>query len=309
MDKCEDLLPDYFGFVRGLVDSADLSLNISREILQHDRQLKVIANHIKKKIKTELLNMQKNDRENYEKFYNAFSRQLKFGVYDNFGMEKDELSPLLMFYSSTRKKLITLDEYVELMGEDQKNIYYVCAESVELADKLPHTEAIKEKGYEILYLTEDIDEFAIKMLASYKDKTFVSTASGDESGEEKKENEANKELFEFMKEALGGKVSEVTASDKLKTHPVCLTNKGDISIEMEKVINAMPTDQKISAQKVLEINVGHPVFKKLQSLFESDKEKLKKYTSVLYNGALLTEGLPIEDPVAFSNDICELIGE
>ena len=305
MDKCPDLLPDYFGFVKGLVDSADLSLNISREVLQHDRQLKVIAGHLKKKIKSELMVMMKNDRENYEKFYESFSRQLKFGAYDNFGADKEELAPLLMFYSSTRKKLVTLDEYAEAMG-DRKEIYYACADSVEKADKLPHTEALKEKGYEILYLTEDIDEFVLKVLDSYKEKVFVSASSANE-GEAKEETGEDKELFDFLKEALGERVSRVIASDKLKSHPVCLTNEGGISIEMEKVLNAMPTDNKVKAERVLEINTAHPVFEKLKALLSEDKEKLTRYALVLYNGALLIEGLPIEDPVAFSNDICELI--
>jgi len=306
MDKCGDLLPDYFGFVKGLVDSADLSLNISREVLQHDRQLKVIAGHLKKKIKSELSLMMKNERENYEKFYEAFSRQLKFGAYDNFGADKDELAPLLMFYSSTRKKLITLDEYVEAMG-DRKEIYYACADTVEKADKLPHTEALKEKGYEILYLTEDIDEFVLKVIDVYKEKSFVSASSANEGNETKEETGEDKELFDFLKEALGERVSKVVASSKLKSHPVCLTNEGGISIEMEKVLNAMPTDNKVKAERVLEINTSHPVFEKLKALISSDKEKLKKYAMVLYNSALLIEGLPIEDPVAFSNDICEVI--
>lgn len=306
MDKCADLLPDCYSFVKGLVDSQDLTLNISREVLQHDRQLKIIASHLKKKIKSELLSMLKNKREDYEKFYSAFARQLKFGVYDNFGAEKEELSDLLMFYSSQRKKLITLDEYIEMMSEDQKNIYYVCADTVEKADKLPHTEAIKEKGFEILYLTEDIDEFVIKVMMKYKDKEFLSVSeSGEDVNTEK--NEENKELFDFIKEALENKVSSVIASDKLKTHPVCITTKGGISLEMEKLLAQMPGDQNVKAERVLEINTAHQVFEKLSSLFETDKEKLKKYASVLYNGALLIEGMPIEDPVQFSNDICELI--
>ncbi len=308
MDKCADLLPDCYGFVKGLVDSKDLTLNISREVLQHDRQLKIIASHIKKKIKTELTNMLKSKREDYEKFFEAFGRQIKFGVYDNFGAEKDELSGLLIFYSSRRNKLITLDEYVEMMEKDQKNIYYACAESVEKADKLPHCEAIKEKGFEILYLTEDIDEFVIKVLMQYKDKQFMSVS---ESGEEVKSetSEENKEIFSYIKEALEGKVSDVVASDKLKTHPVCISTRGGISLEMEKVLAKMPGDQNVKAERVLEINTSHSVFERINSLYEKDKDKLKKYASVLYNGALLIEGMEIDDPVAFSNDICDLIGE
>lgn len=306
MERCADLLPDYFGFVKGLVDSSDLTLNISREVLQHDRQLKVIASHLKKKIKSELLSLLKNNREDYEKFYNAFARQIKFGVYDNFGMNKDELSDLLMFYSSKRKQLITLDEYIELMGEEQKTIYYACADSVEKADKLPHAEAIKEQGFEILYLTEDIDEFVIKVLMSYKDKEFLSVSESNVE-DKKEEKEENKGLFEFIKEALEGKVSDVVSSDKLTSHPVCITTRGGISLEMEKVLAQMPGDQNVKAERVLEINEKHPVMKKLSELFESDKDKLKKYASVLYNGALLIEGMSIDDPVAFSNDICELI--
>ncbi len=306
MDKCADLLPDCYGFVKGLVDSQDLTLNISREVLQHDRQLKIIAAHLKKKIKSELLSLLKNKREDYEKFYEAFKRQIKFGVYDNFGAEKEELSDLLMFYSSSRKKLITLDEYIEMMSEDQTHIYYACADTTDKADKLPHSEAIKEKGFEILYLTEDIDEFVIKVLMSYKDKQFMSVS---ESGEDVKseETEENKELFAFLKDALGEKVSSVVKSDKLKTHPVCITTRGGISLEMEKVLANMPGDQNVKAERVLEINTEHEVFNKLTSLYEKDKDKLKKYASVLYNGALLIEGMPIEDPVQFSNDICELI--
>lgn len=307
MDKCGDLLPDCFGFVKGLVDSKDLTLNISREVLQHDRQLKIIASHIKKKIKAELSAMLKNKREDYEKFYESFGRQIKFGVYDNFGAEKDELSGLLLFRSSSRKKLISLDEYIEMMPEEQAEIYYACAESAEKADKLPHCEAIKDKGYEILYLTEDIDEFVIKVLMQYKDKKFLSVAeSGEEANGEA--SDESKELFSYIKEALGGRVSEVVASDRLKTHPVCITTRGGISLEMEKVLSQMPGDQGVKAERVLEINTSHKVFEKLSALFEADRERLSKYASVLYNGALLIEGMPIEDPVEFSNDICDLIG-
>ncbi len=314
MDKCEDLLPDYFGFVRGLIDSSDLSLNISREILQHDRQLKTIASNIKKKIKSELELMLKNDRENYEKLYSAFSRPLKFGIYDNFGAEKDFLKDLIMFYSSSEKKSVTLSEYVSRMSEGQKYIYYATGENTAAIDRLPQTESVREAGYEILYLTEDVDEFALKVLASYDDKEFKSVSSSDlgiENDENSKtENdtkEQNKDLFEFLKTTLSGKVSDVKASARLKSHPVCISSAGELSLEMEKVLNAMPTEQKVKAERVLEINISHPIFEKLKSLYEGDRDTLKKYADVLYNSALLIEGLSVEDPVAFSNNLCDII--
>ena len=311
MNKCADLLPDYFGFIKGTVDSEDLSLNISREMLQHDRQLKIIAKNIKNKIKSELLAMLNNEREKYEKFYQSFGRQLKFGVYDNFGVDKGILQDLLMFYSSTEKKLVTLDEYIARMPEEQKFIYYASGESNERIAKMPQTELVAEKGYEILYLTDDVDEFALNILMNYKDKEFKSVSSGDlgidteetEPAKEKKEEE----LFTYMKEKLADKVKDVRASKRLKTHPVCLSNEGAISIEMEKVLNAMPTDQTIKADKVLEINTRHEVFNALIEALENNKEKLDLYTSLLYNQALLIEGLPLEDPVEFSNHICELM--
>lgn len=314
MDKCQELLPDCFRFVRGLVDSADLSLNISREILQHDRQLKAIATHLQKKIKSELANMLKNDREKYETFYKNFARQLKFGVYDNFGRDKELLQDLLMFYSSGEKKLVTLAEYVSRMKEDQKYIYYACGESIEKIDKLPQTELVAEKGCEILYFTEDVDEFAIQILHEFEGKEFKSVSAADldiESEEEKKENEKkkeeNKDLFLFLKDALGDKVKEVRASARLKSHPVCLASDGALSIEMEKVLNAMPNDQKVKAERILEININHPIFTKIAALLDSDKDKLKQYATVLYDSALLIEGLPIEDPVAYTNAVCELM--
>ena len=314
MDKCEDLLPDYFGFVRGLIDSSDLSLNISREILQHDRQLKTIASNIKKKIKSELELMLKNDRENYEKLYSAFSRPLKFGIYDNFGAEKDFLKDLIMFYSSFEKKSVTLSEYVSRMSEGQKYIYYATGENTAAIDRLPQTESVREAGYEILYLTEDVDEFALKVLASYNDKEFKSVSSSDlgiENDENSKtENdtkEQNKDLFEFLKTTLSGKVSDVKASARLKSHPVCISSAGELSLEMEKVLNAMPTEQKVKAERVLEINISHPIFEKLKSLYEGDRDTLKKYADVLYNSAVLIEGLSVEDPVAFSNNLCDII--
>ncbi|MDM0449745.1 molecular chaperone HtpG [Clostridium perfringens] len=311
MEKCSELLPDYFGFVKGIVDSQDLSLNISREMLQHDRQLSRIAKNIKTKIKNELESMMKNDRESYEKFYKSFGRQLKYGVYDDFGMNKDELKDLLMFYSSKEKKMVSLAEYVERMAEEQKYIYYAVGESNERIEKMPQTEMVLDKGYEILYFTEDVDEFAIKMLMNYKEKEFKSVSSGDlgiESEEEnKKENEENKGIFEAMKEALGEKISAVKASSRLKNYPVCLSSEGEVSIEMEKILSAMPNNQGVKAQKVLEVNTNHEVFNSLKDALENDKDKFNLYTKLLYNQALLVEGLSIEDPVDFTNDICKLM--
>lgn len=311
MEKCSELLPDYFGFVKGIVDSQDLSLNISREMLQHDRQLSRIAKNIKTKIKNELESMMKNHRESYEKFYKSFGRQLKYGVYDDFGMNKDELKDLLMFYSSKEKKMVSLTEYVERMAEDQKYIYYAVGESNERIEKMPQTEMVLDKGYEILYFTEDVDEFAIKMLMNYKEKEFKSVSSGDlgiESEEEnKKENEENKGIFEAMKEALGEKISAVKASSRLKNYPVCLSSEGEVSIEMEKILSAMPNNQGVKAQKVLEVNTNHEVFNSLKDALENDKDKFNLYTKLLYNQALLVEGLSIEDPVDFTNDICKLM--
>jgi len=315
MDKCPDLLPDYFGFVKGLVDSQDLSLNISREMLQHDRQLKAIASRLEKKIKSELVELMNTDREKYDEFFKNFGLQLKYGVYDQYGANKDNLKELLLFYSSIEKKMVSLSEYVSRMKLDQKFIYYATGESVERIDKLPQTELLKDKGFEILYFTDDIDEFAIRIMKDFDGKEFKS-ASGDDLGFEadekeneavKKETEENKELFAFMQETLSEKVGEVRLSQRLKSHPVCLTSGGGISIEMEKILNAMPTDDKIKADKVLEINASHPVLGALKAAFETDKEKAKNYTELLYNQALLIEGLSIEDPVAFSNAICDLI--
>nr|WP_279282874.1 molecular chaperone HtpG [Clostridium sporogenes] len=314
MNKCGDLLPDYFGFVKGIVDSEDLSLNISREILQHDRQLKLIAKNIKTKIKNELESLLKKEREKYEKFYESFGRQLKYGVYSDFGSNKDVLQDLLMFYSSKEKKMVTLNEYVSRMTEDQKYIYYAVGESNERIEKLPQIEGVLDKGYEVLYFTDDIDEFAIKMLMNYKEKEFKSVSSGDLGieGEEKEntsssEDKENKELFESMKDILSGKVKDVRASKRLKNHPVCLANEGELSIEMEKVLNAMPNNENIKADKVLEININHDVFKSLKEAYEGDKDKLKLYTDLLYNQALLIEGLTINDPVEFTNNICKIM--
>ncbi len=314
MNKCGDLLPDYFGFVKGIVDSEDLSLNISREILQHDRQLKLIAKNIKTKIKNELENILKNERDKYEEFYKSFGTQLKYGVYSDFGSNKDVLQDLLMFYSSKEKKMVTLAEYVSRMPEDQKYIYYAAGESNERIEKLPQTEIVLDKGYEILYFTEDVDEFAIRMLMKYNDKEFKSVSSGD-LGIEMEENEKsassddkdNKELFEHMKDILSDKVKDVRESKRLKNHPVCLSNDGELSIEMEKILNAMPNNENIKADKILEINTNHDVFKSLKEAYESDKDKVKLYTDLLYNQALLIEGLTIADPVEFTNNICKIM--
>ncbi|MDP4178090.1 MAG: molecular chaperone HtpG [Bacillota bacterium] len=312
MEKCSDLLPDYFSFVQGLVDSADISLNISRELLQQDRQLKFIAKKIKEKIKSELELMLKNDRDKYDEFFKNFGRQLKYGVYSEFGSNKDVLQDLIMFYSSTEKKLVSLDEYVSRMKEDQKYIYYAAGDSVDKIEKLPQTETIKDKGYEILYFTEDIDEFAIRMVMKYKEKEFKNVSSGDlgfeaDEKESKQQTEENKDLFNFIKESLNGKVKDVKASNRLKSHPVCLTNEGELSIEMEKVLNTMPNGESVKADKVLEINTNHEIFKTVKNAFESDKDKLKVISNLLYNQALLIEGLSIEDPVQYANDVCSLI--
>ncbi|MFD2655952.1 molecular chaperone HtpG [Gracilibacillus thailandensis] len=314
MEKCADLLPDHFSFVRGIVDSEDLSLNISREILQQDRQVKLIAKNIEKKIKNHLQSMLKNDREKYEQFYDAFGRQIKYGVYADFGANKDKLKDLLLFYSSSEQKLVTLKEYVERMPEDQEHIYYATGESHDRIEKLPQTEMVKDKGYEILYFTDEVDEFAIKMLMNYDDKEFKNVSSGDldledeeTKQEAEKQKEEHKDLLEEMKEILGNKVKDVKLSTRLKTHPVCLSAEGDVSIEMEKVLKQMPDNQNIEATKVLEINNKHEIFQALVQAHQSDKEKVKLYTNILYNQALLIEGLPIEDPVALTNDMCKVM--
>jgi len=314
MEKCGDLLPDYFSFVKGMVDSEDLSLNISRELLQHDRQLKLIAKNIKNKIKSLLLSMLKDERETYEKFFAAFGRQLKFGVYNDYGMNKGDLQDLLIFTSSLEKKLVSLAEYVERMPEDQKYIYYATGESIARIEKSPQLEVVLDKGYEVLYLTDDIDEFAIKIIANYKEKEFRSVASGDlgfdvnEEGEQAEaDSEEAKELFQRMGELLNGKVKTVKASKRLKGHPVCLSAEGELSIEMEKILKAMPDANGIQADKVLEINVNHEVYGALKAAFEGDQEKFALYTQLLYSQALLIEGLSIEDPVELSNNICKVM--
>ena len=314
MDKCADLLPDYFSFVRGLVDSQDLSLNISREMLQHDRQLKLIADRLQKKIKSELKSMLENDREKYETFYKSFGLTLKYGVYSGYGANKDVLQDLLLYHSSSEKKLVTLAEYKERMKEDQKYIYYACGESAEKIDRLPQTETLRDRGYEILYCTDDVDEFALRMMRDFDGKEFRSVSDKDLGIEDTAENESvkekaeeNKELLRLLKDDLDGKVKDVRLSTRLKSHPVCLSADGGVSIEMEKVLNTMPGDQKVQAERVLEINPDHPIFDTLKNLFATDAEKLKSYAGLLYTQALLIEGLPIEDPVAFSNAVCDLM--
>ena len=316
MEKCEELLPDYYCFVNGLVDSPDLSLNISREILQHDRQLKIIAKSLEKKINTELKNLLKEDRENYEKFFTAFGRQLKYGTYSDFGMNKENLQDLLLFYSSLTKKQSTLDEYVQRMKEDQKAIYYACGETVEKIDMLPQVEKVKEKGYEIFYATDSIDEFVFQTMIEYNGKSFKNVSSDDldlDTAEEKeaiqKENEENKDLLNIMKETLKDEVQEVKFTNRLKNHPVCLTTEGGISIEMEKVINSMPADQKVKAKIVLEINDSHPISNKLKELYNTDKEELKNYTKILFATSKLIEGLSVENPTEISNLICDAISK
>lgn len=317
MNKCSELLPDYFGSVKGLVDSPDLSLNISREMLQHDRQLKIIAKNLENKIKSELQNMLKNDREEYEKFFNTFGMQLKYGTYNNYGMDKDKLKDLLMFYSSTEKKLVTLGEYVSRMKEGQDTIYYASGESVDKIDMLPQVDGIKDKEYEILYLTENVDEFVMQVLQEYEGKKFANVCADNidlESKEEKEElekvNEENKSMFEVMKEAINSEVQNIRFTHKLKNHPVCLTSEGAVSIGMEKTLNAMPNNtENIKAQTILEINENHPIVNKLKDLYENDKDELKDYTKVLYSQARLIEGLPIENPTEISNLICNLISK
>ncbi len=317
MEKCADLLPDYFSFVKGVVDSEDLSLNISRELLQHDRQLKIIEKNLEKAIKNELKKLMKNDREKYEKFYSVFGLQFKFGIYQTYGAANEMLRDLLMFPSSFEGKNVTLDEYVERMKEDQKYIFYACGESKERIEMLPQLEKVKEKGYEVLYCTQDIDEFALKVLINYKDKQFKSISDADldldteeEKEQAKKLDEENKDMFEFMQKAIEGKVKTVRLSKRLKSHPVCLSSDGGpITIEMEKVLKAMPqnSNENIKAEKALEINPEHPIFEKLKELFANDKDKLSEYTKLLYDQALLIEGLSIEDPVEFANLVCGLM--
>ncbi|MCD8026892.1 MAG: molecular chaperone HtpG [Clostridiales bacterium] len=310
MENCEELLPEHFRFVRGIVDSADLSLNISREMLQHDRHLLTIAQNIEKKIKNELNSMLANDRENYEKFFAAFGRQLKYGIVSDYGMHKDELQDLLMFYSSTEKKLVTLSEYVDRMKDEQKFIYFATGENAAAIDTLPQTELLRSKGYEILYCTEDVDEFTLQSLMTYKEKKFCSAANDDlgiESDEKDEEEKDNSALLTFVKETLGDKVSEVTESKKLVSHPVCLTAKGGISFEMEKYFNSVQPDSGMKAQRVLELNLNHPAVKAMESAVEADIEKAKKYAELLYSQALLIAGLPLENPSEYTDLVCSLM--
>lgn len=311
MDKCADLLPDYFSFVRGLVDSADLSLNISRELLQHDRHLKLIAGALEKKIKNELASMMKNKREDYEKFFQAFGLQLKYGAYMDYGMHKDLLQDLLMYYTADSDKMLSLAEYTEQMKEEQKYIYYACGETKAKIELLPQMERLRDKGYQVLCLTDSIDEFCMKMMHDYQGKEFKSISDDDldlETQDEKEEIETlTKEyqsVLDTMKQALGEKVTAVQFTSRLKSHPCCLTTKGMLSLEMEKVLNQQPGQEKIHAERVLELNAEHPIFQKLKT---ANQDTLAKYAAVLYAQAQLIEGLPLEDPVAYANTVCELL--
>ena len=315
MEKCADLLPDYFSFVKGLVDSEDLSLNISREMLQHDAQLKLIAKSLEKKIHSELIKLMKDSRETYEKVFTAFGMQLKFGLYNSYGMKNDVLSDLVMFYSSNEKKLTTLKEYVGRMKESQDTIYYACGESVAKIDLLPQVEAIKDKGFEILYFTENVDEFAIKMLNEFDGKKFANICTDgidldteEEKEELKEKNENEKDMLTFLKETIGSEITAVRFTNKLKNHPVCLTSEGEVSLEMEKTLNAMPAnEEKVKANIVLEINANHPIAAKLGELFAEDRDKAANYAKILYAQARLIEGLSVDNPTELSNLICELM--
>lgn len=316
MEKCEDLLPDYLNFVKGVVDSPDLSLNISREMLQQNRQLKVIAKTIEKKVLKELQSMLESDRENYEAFFKTFGVNIKYGVYDNYGAKKEDLKDLIIFYSSKEKKNVTLKEYVSRMNEKEDTIYYACGETIDKIDMLPQVESLKDNEKEVLYLTDYVDEFVLKMLDKYEDKKFVNVSSNDfdlSSDEEKeklnKKNEEEKEMFDFMKECLDNEVAQIRYTNKLKNHPICLTSEGEVTVEMQKVINAMPTDEHIDAKLVLEINESHDIADKIKDLYENDKETLKKYTKILYNEARLIEGLPVSNPTELSNLVCDLLSK
>ncbi|MBQ7960929.1 MAG: molecular chaperone HtpG [Clostridia bacterium] len=317
MDKCADLLPEHFRFVKGVVDSQNLSLNISREILQHDKQLKVIASNLEKKIKSELKKMMTDNREGYEAFFKAFGIQLKYGIVNDFGMHKELLSDLLMFYSSTEKKLVSLSEYVSRMPEEQKFIYFASGETVGKIDQLPQTELVKDKGYEILYMTDSVDDFVVQMLVSFEEKQFKSVNDKDlglETEEEKKEaekkTEESKELLDFVKDSLDGKVSAVRFSTKLKSHAVCLTTDGPITLEMEKYFKSLPGEEEMGhmkAEHVLEINPEHKVLHSLKDAFENDKEKARKYAEILYTQSLLIAGMEIENPAEYAELVCELM--
>lgn len=316
MDKCEDLLPDYLSFVKGVVDSPDLSLNISREILQQSKQLKLIAKNIEKKILKELNDMLENERDKYEKFFKTFGVNIKYGVYDNYGAKKDDLKDLIIFYSSKEKKMATLKEYVSRMKKDDDTIYYACGETTDKIDMMPQVESLKERKKEVLYLTDYVDEFVLKMLDKYDDKKFVNVSSNDfdlsseeEKEELKKKNEDSKEMFDLMKKELGEEVSSIRFTNKLKNHPLCLTSEGNITVEMQKVINAMPTDEHVDAKLVLEINENHPIAQKIKDLYQNDKDTLKKYTKILYDEARLIEGLPVNNPTELSSLVCEILSK
>lgn len=315
-EKCGELLPDYFNFVKGIVDTPDLSLNISREMLQHDKNLGIIAKSIENKIKNELSNMMKNDYEEYKKFFKIFGLQLKFGIYNNYGMDKDKLKDLILFYSANKKDLISLKEYVSNMSENQDKIYYANGETPDKIDLLPQVELVKDKGFDILYFTDYMDEFAIQTLMEYEGKKFINVCSKDlnlSSDEENKKldklNSEHSDLFKAMKESLADSVNEVRFTNRLKSHPVCLTTEGDVSVEMEKVFNAMPTDNKIKANTILEINSEHKIVDKLNDLYKNDKDELAKYTKILYAQARLIEGLTIDNPTEISNLVCDLISK
>ena len=311
MDKCADLLPDGFHVVRGVVDSPDLNLHISRELLQHDRQLKIICANLEKKIRGELERMLRDEREKYEQFWQSFGRQLKVCAMDNYGAKKETLQDLMLFYSSTEKKLVTLAEYVSRMKEEQKFIYYAAGESLEKIDKLPQTEGLRESGTEILYFTEEVDEFCAQILHTFQDKEFRSVLDQEiEEGAEKKAEEAadaHKAVFDFVKETLGDQVKEVKASARLKSHPVCLTAGEGLSFEMEKYFQAVQPDSAIRAERILELNVEHPAFQALEAAVTADPEKAKKYATLLYDQALLIAGLPLEDPSGYTDLVCELM--
>ncbi|MCM1370971.1 MAG: molecular chaperone HtpG [Clostridium sp.] len=315
-EKCGELLPDYFNFVRGIVDTQDISLNISRELLQQDKNLGIIAKSIESKIKNELTNMLKNNREEYKKFFKVFGLQLKFGIYNNYGMDKDKLKDLVLFYSYSKKDYITLKEYIDNMNKDQESIYYACGETIDKIDLLPQVELIKDKGFDILYLTEYVDEFTIQSLTEYEGKKFVNVSSNDLNLNSEEENKAletlnkkSEDLFKIMKKSLKDNVKDIRFTNRLKKHPVCLTTEGDISVEMEKVLNAMPTEQKVKANTILEINSKHKIAKKLKDLQKNDPKKLEKYTKILYSQARIIEGLPVDNPTEISNLICEVISE
>lgn len=316
MDKCKELVPDYFNFVKGIVDSPDLSLNISREILQQDKTVNLIAKNIEKKIKNELTNMLEKDRETYKKFFKDFGLQLKFGIYNDYGLHKDTLQDLILFYSSKEKDLVTLKEFTDGLDKDTDTIYYASGESIDKIDMLPQVEAIKDKGFPILYLTEYVDEFVIKTLGEYNKKKFVNVSSKDvdlNSEEEKKEldkeNTKYKDMFSAMKEVLKENIFDVRFTNRLKNHPVCLTTEGEISLEMEKIMNAMSNENEVKAQTILEINHNHPIAKKIEKLFKDDKEEFNKYTKVLYAQAKLIEGMSIDNPTEISNLVCEILAK